>query len=521
MNTRRLKGAVALGSLTATVALLAGLGVAQAQIGSGQAGAPAPAPTGPGAGSFPQSFLIPGTNTSLSLYGKVQLSVHDNIGSQHTSETTPSPTTGAPGLNSLLLEGPGATGGTSFSQVFRSIHGGLRASAASTNFAFETRTPSDLGEIKTVMLVDFGLLAGQGNYTGAGVAATSINPKVGAGNNSIPRIQWAYGTLGPWLMGQYNSAWADPILFAPDIGDQNQVGPMQTVNIRRPQIRYTYLMGNGISMSGSLESMNTGGVFCQATATTTCIGTATLAPGSISSTASDNTDVGAGGLVNLPTFNAGAAWDQPWGHLMGRFGVGRSEIRNATSTAILGGNNQANNITRWHWAVEGGAMINTWGQDQLRGQVVYSHGLSTYLSDMQAGTIDMIINGQTGQVSSLNELTFNTSYIHRFNPNWRATGAFGIGFFNKPNAAAGWSNCSTNTTVGGGAGSSLCAGGSTAAQLASLEKRHIFSGAALTYSPVPGQVDIKVELDYYDRQVQATNTSASAWAQNLSVSFYW
>ena len=254
MNTRTLKGAVALGSLTAAVALLAGLGTAQAQIGSGQRpSGPPVAPTGPGAGSFPQSFLIPGTNTSLSLYGKIQLSVHDNIGSMHTSDQSPSPAQGAPNLGTLYLEGPGASGGTSFSNVFRSIHGGLRAQVNSTNFAFETRTPSDLGEIKTVMLVDFSLLAGQGNYTGAGVGATSINPKAGAGNNSIPRIQWAYGTLGPWLIGQYNSAWADPLLFAPDIGDQNQVGPMQTVNIRRPQIRYTYLVGNGISVSGSLE----------------------------------------------------------------------------------------------------------------------------------------------------------------------------------------------------------------------------------------------------------------------------
>ena len=253
MNTRSLKGAVALGSLTAAVALLAGLGTAQAQIGTGQGGPPGPAPTSAGAGSFPQSFLIPGTNTSLSLYGKVQMSIHDNIGSMHTSDTTPLPTVGAPGLGSLSLEGPGASGGTNFNNLFRSFHGGLRAQANSTNFAFETRTPSDLGEIKTVMLVDFGLLAGQGNYTGAGVTATNLNPKVGAGNNSIPRIQWAYGTLGPWLFGQYNSAWADPLLFAPDIGDQNQVGPMQTVNIRRPQIRYTYLVGNGISLSGSLE----------------------------------------------------------------------------------------------------------------------------------------------------------------------------------------------------------------------------------------------------------------------------
>src|SRR5579884_4040496 len=159
MNTRSVKGAIALGSLTATVALLAGLSTAQAQIGSGQAGPPPAAPTGPGAGSFPQSFLIPGTNTSLSLYGKVQLSIHDNIGSQHTSDQTPQPAQGAPGLGSLALEGPGASGGTSFSNVSRSIHGGLRAQAQSTNFAFETRTPTDLGEVKTVLLVDFSSLA--------------------------------------------------------------------------------------------------------------------------------------------------------------------------------------------------------------------------------------------------------------------------------------------------------------------------------------------------------------------------
>src|SRR6202012_4279566 len=97
MRTPIRQGAIALGSLTAAVALLAGLGTAQAQIGTGQAGRPAAAPpAGPGAGPFPPSFLIPGTNPSLSLYGKVQMSIHDNIGSQHTSETTPSPTTGAP-----------------------------------------------------------------------------------------------------------------------------------------------------------------------------------------------------------------------------------------------------------------------------------------------------------------------------------------------------------------------------------------------------------------------------------------
>src|SRR5262249_7910804 len=158
------KGALTLGSLTATAALLAGLGSAHAQIGSGQPFTPPVAPTGPGAGSFPQSFLIPGTNTSLSLYGKISLGISDNIGSQHLADTNPTGGGATPfPVGSLALEGPGAAGGVSTNQLDRSIHGGLRNTVKGTNFAIETRTPSDLGEIKTVMLVDFALNANQSN----------------------------------------------------------------------------------------------------------------------------------------------------------------------------------------------------------------------------------------------------------------------------------------------------------------------------------------------------------------------
>jgi hypothetical protein len=489
-------------------------------MGAGQPPKPPVAPTTPGSGSFPQSFLIPGTNTSLSLYGKVSLGIQDNIGSQHFNDTSPSGGGGTPfPIGSIAMEGPGAAGGTNFLNLDRSIHGGLRAAVKGTNFAFETRTPSDLGEIKTVMLVDFSLNASQSNYTGSGTAVTSNKPAPGAGNNEIPRIQWAYGTIGPWLIGQYNSAWADPLQTNPDIGDQAQVGPMQTVNIRRPQIRYTYLVGNGLSLSGSLESMATGAAYCQNTALTTCTGQVGLAGAAITTNGSDNLDVGGGGdggIQSLPSFNTGIAWDQPWGHMMARVGVGRSQLRSTNATPLFGANNFSNNVKQWHWAVEGGAMINTWGQDQWRGLINYSHGLSTYLSDMGNGTYDMFINGQTGQISSINELALNTSYIHRFSPNWRTTAEFGIGFYNKPDATRGFGNCANN-----GIASSCVSGGSSAAQLAAVEKRHLQSSVSLTYSPLPGQVDIAVELDYYDRQVQASGTGGAGWTQRLGFNFYW
>jgi Porin subfamily len=478
MVTRNLRGGVALGSLTAAVALLAGLSNASAQ------GAP-------GAGSFPQSFLVPGTNTSLAIYGTVKVSFATNLGSQNITDTSPAGIGNTPAaINQLALGGPGAPGGNSVNNEEHAIHGGLRGQVKSTQIFFETRTPSDLGEIKTVVMMDFGAFGLQSSYIGKSTSTTT--PSSGAGNNEMPRIQFAYGTLGPWLVGQYISAFADPVLFNPDIGDQSQVGPLQTNVIRRPQVRYTYLAGNGLTLSASLET-NT---YSNTTGTTSTVG------GPIGE---DSTDTG--GITNYPSFNAGIAWDQPWGHLMGRVGVAEDEIRNTTSGATLvPGDNGNNNLKKTGWAVEGGAMINTWGRDQWRGLVVYAQGASTYLSDLPSNAL---VNTSTGSMQLFHELALNTSYIHRFSPNWRATAEFGIGFFGKPSNAP---NSGATLNV---------ASGTTGAALAGLEKRHIESALAVTYSPVPGMVDIQFEWDHFDRWVQASNTSGNAERYGLKMNFYW
>ncbi|HKT17867.1 MAG TPA: porin [Stellaceae bacterium] len=476
MSTRNLKGGVALGSLTAVVALLAGLSNASAQ-------------SAPGAGSFPQSFLVPGTNTSLAIYGTVKMNVSAQWGSQHTTDTSPSGIGNtAFAINGLALGGPGAPGGNSVNNQEHAINGGLRGQVKSTQVFFETRTPSDLGEIKTVVMFDFGTFGLQANYIGRTTSTNS--PSSGAGNNEMPRIQFAYGTLGPWLFGQYNSAWTDPLQINPDIGDQNQVGPLQTRNIRRPQIRYTYLVGNGLSLSASLET-NT---------YTNLTGNNTTTLGPI---AEDSTDTG--GITNYPSFNAGVAWDQPWGHLMARVGVAEDEIRSTTNTVLVQGSTNLNK-RKTAWAIEGGVMINTFGQDQWRGLVVYSQGADTYLTDMGAMGL---LNTQTGTLDLVHELAFNTSYIHRFSPNWRATAEFGIGFFNKPGNAP---NSGAFLNV---------ANGTTGAGLAGLEKRHLESGLSVTYSPVPGKVDFGLEWDHWERWVQAADTSGHSNIYSAKVAFFW
>ena len=486
--TTKLKGTVALGSLTATVALLAGLSNASAQ-------------SAPGAGSFPQSFLIPGTNTSLSVYGVIKSSWRDNFGAQHDSDNgAPAGVSEAFHTAQLALQGPGASGGNSIATQQNSIHGGFRGVAKASTLTFETRTPSALGEIKTVLAMDMNLYPNQANYIGA--TTSSTKPSAGSGNTEGVRLLWSYATIGPWLIGQYNTNFADPTLF-PDVSDAGFTAPfMNTANIRQPQVRYTYLAGNGLSLSASVE-YHEGGTLYVSPGT---VATAVMTSAGISSFVSDNTDIG--GVVNLPSFNTGVNWDQPWGHLMGRVGVSRNEVRNTQGgTAILGpansNNNGANNIKKWGWAIAAGGYINTWGNDRWKFQATYSDGASNYMTDLSAtGAGNMFCNGFTGSCKLIHEFAVGTSYTHVFSPNWRSTASFGMGFFGKPSNASGLTNVGTGTT---------------AAQLASFEKTHLMSQLNVVYSPVPGLTDIYLEWDHWDRWVQASNTHG--WSQAFSVGF--
>ncbi len=93
------------------------------------------------------------------------------------------------------------------------------------------------GELKTYVEFDF-------NQTGT--------YQLG-GNNDLLRLRQAYGTLGPWLIGQTYSLYADLQSWADTAAGAQDVGYLNTFNARRPQVRYTWLAGNGISVAGSLE----------------------------------------------------------------------------------------------------------------------------------------------------------------------------------------------------------------------------------------------------------------------------
>ena len=237
--------ATALGSISAVAALLVGLSGANAQ-------APAPGAPLSGAGSFPGSFIVPGTNTSLHVGGIIQIDTTYDFNNPGTS----------PGAqqnddaNNINLTGPTVQGvGGS-----HNIHGAFRINPNATYPFFETRTPTPYGELKTFWEIDFA-----GTYSSSGATVTTGQVTSGTNccsNTSTPRLKQAYGTLGPWLIGMTNSNYADLDSLADTLDAFVEAGAfMGAGTAKEPQIRYTYLLPGGLSVAGSIEEAQSAGLF--------------------------------------------------------------------------------------------------------------------------------------------------------------------------------------------------------------------------------------------------------------------
>jgi len=316
MSKRRNIGTVAaLGGLTAVVALITASPSARADeladLRANQellqrrvdqlAQLPPPAfPEGPRAssfaGSFPRSWLIPGTETSMKIGGNIYMDVvHYFAGGQANQQPQSNNTTTNGNLNALPLKGTNARSrGNNIWQF----------TPNRTNINFETRTPTVLGEARTFLEWDFS--------SNAFSQANTHNT-----NNLGLRLRFAYATVGGLLAGQANSNFGDPDASMEVLsfgGMQGDPGPS-----RVPQVRYTMPLAPwGVlgSLSISAEAPETdaqdlGGVIesdvgaaTSATCTAAVVGVAPactlLRANPFKTTAPDVT----------------AAWyiPQPWGH---------------------------------------------------------------------------------------------------------------------------------------------------------------------------------------------------------------
>src|SRR5579862_8180244 len=143
MKIRKLNAATALGSLTASVALLAGIQGAHAQ------GAP-------GAGSFPGSFLVPGTQTSFKVGGYVKFDYTYDFSQQQGINGGADPLGVAFGAGFRSFRSGTAVITTHIApDAGHKIHGTSQMTASESRFNIETRTPTSYGELKTFIEGDF------------------------------------------------------------------------------------------------------------------------------------------------------------------------------------------------------------------------------------------------------------------------------------------------------------------------------------------------------------------------------
>jgi hypothetical protein len=215
--------------------LAAGLFAGPSVPGSTDVGPAAGAPVV--GGSFPRSILIPGTDTSIKIYGQITEMTDYFITGGTPNGSPQSTTVGTTGqLEAVPLEGT----------VGRARSNGIfQTSPRESRLGFETRTPTPFGEARTLMEFDW---AGSTAFApGGNVLQVS--------DSLVPRLRYGYGTLGGLLAGQATSNFSDPDANGETIDFGGPSGLPGVVRV--PQIRYTMPTWYGSSLSVSAETPQT------------------------------------------------------------------------------------------------------------------------------------------------------------------------------------------------------------------------------------------------------------------------
>ena len=212
------------------------------------------APTAPSlGGSFPRSFLIPGTDTSIRVGGFVDITALDFLqGANSGNPGTPSSNSGQNGNLPGIPVGeafiPGAANGGIVAQSLNHSrsNGVFMFSPQQSRIDIETRTPTAWGESRTFLAFDW---AG-----GNGFSALSVQQA--GGDSLLPRLRFAYGTLGGFLGGQALSNFSDADADTESMEFGGAMG--STGGHRIPQVRYTLAGPYGSAFSVSAEQPFTG-----------------------------------------------------------------------------------------------------------------------------------------------------------------------------------------------------------------------------------------------------------------------
>ncbi len=477
-KTRNFGRVAAIGGMTAAVVVLAGLPSARAdeladlranqqllqqridQLAQAQAQmAPLGAPSTTGAaaygthavpgsglvgGSFPRSFLIPGTDTSIRVGGFASevLDYWFQNGPTNGVQTTTVGVNGQETAQPLNFTGQKVPGYPTPGNVVPANpatsrgNGIFSESPRESRLNVETRTPTAYGEARTFIEFDF---AGTNGYSAGGTGQTAV------ADNLIPRLRYAYGTLGGILAGQANSNFSDPDANPETIDFGGPVGEAGVVRV--PQVRYTYAGPYGSAWSASIETPETDVITPAGKVSSD--GSAQVVSPSSSLVFASNSVTGATNCVaNGVTVLTGAAqctlsgdpavskapdvtfasyWSQPWGHVDFRL-VGRDLTLNDgkfVDRSFFGYGGGVSGDVKPEWF--------GWGKDDFQWQFTAGNGIGRYLNDStDAGLATNYLTTPTSAgaaalvlVKPIFEVGGTVGYQHWWLPNLRSNAVYG------------------------------------------------------------------------------------------------
>ncbi len=471
-RTRTIGTLAAIGGLTATVALLTGLPTASAdeladlranqellqrridQLAQGELPGQKIAPGVPGGlgtqpipgqsligGSFPRSFLIPGTDTSIRVGGFVDLTANYFFQGANTGNPgTPSSNFGQNGnLNGVPVGQQFVPGLGNVAQQANHSRGNgfFEFSPQQSRLNVETRTPTAWGESRTFLEFDW---AGSNNFSAQTVQQNG-------GDSLLPRLRFAYGTLGGFLAGQAISNFSDADADTESMEFGGAMG--STGGQRIPQVRYTIAtpFGGALSVSAEQPTVNVetpAGVF----ANDSNVGGLPGGPGTglIPATCNGVPCTGAGTAINgniakaiAPNVAVASYWAQPWGHVDFSGVIVPMQFNDGhfISRDYLGYGGHFSGDVKPGWF--------GWAKDDFLFSFIAGEGIGVYSSGGWSGTAAMSTNftvatacatpqpGCVGGMAASNVLfsqnfaySTNGGYQHWWAPNLRSTIAAGM-----------------------------------------------------------------------------------------------
>lgn len=333
-------------------------------------------------GSFPRSVRIPGTETSVRLYGFVRLTGSRDVEGRNRSDVQSANTV-------PLSRGPAARQG-----------GDFQFGARRSRLGVETRTNTAHGVARSVLEMDF--------------AGAQSSASTSSQNNWIPRLRHAYVEFAGFTLGQTTTLFGDTVNgeFLDSFSFLGLGGP------RQAQLRYTAPLGGGASFAIGLENPLSDFTYNAGARLPDTDGTVPSVT-----------------VNRLPDLTARLMATGSWGHVALQGLLRRIDYTNKGSTTV----EERFSDEAWGFGVSLNASLNTMGKSRAFGRVSYGEGVGRYLDILGSGaTSDVGLPGIDARNASLDLVKVSVGtlgYQHFWTQTVRSTVAGGLARLSYPSYA--------------------------------------------------------------------------------------